>query len=71
MAKIEELKRKYGGEWLAIEITKGACSGPREGSLIIHSPDHDKVWDKIAKDKRSIYVTYAGPPIEKGYAVAF
>lgn len=71
MAKIEELKKKYKGEWLAIEITKEDGSGPCEGSLIIHSSDHDKVWDTIVKNKRRIYVTYAGPPIEKGYAVAF
>ena len=71
MAKVKEFKEKYPEEWLAIEVTEEDDSGPIEGNLILHGLDHDMVWDKIAKDKRKIYVTYAGSPIEKGYAVAF
>jgi hypothetical protein len=33
--------------------------------------DHDKIWEETARDERRIYVTYAGTPIEKGYAAAF
>jgi len=71
MTKIERLKKKYPGEWLAIEIEEEDENGPISGSLILHNLDHDKIWGGIAGDERRIYVTYAGPPIEKGYAAAF
>ncbi|MDI6736619.1 MAG: hypothetical protein QME42_10605 [bacterium] len=71
MSKIKEFKKEYSGEWLAIEVTEDDESGPIDGNLILHGLDHDMVWDKISKDKRRIYVTYAGIPIENGYAVAF
>ena len=71
MPKIADLKRKYEGEWLAIEVTKEANGEPTEGKMVYHSSDHDELWDKIALDKRRIYVTYAGRLIEEGYAVAF
>ena len=71
MATVKEVKEKHPGEWLAIEVTGEDDSGPVEGNLILHGLDHDMVWDKIAGDRRRIYVTYAGSPIEKGYAVAF
>lgn len=34
--------------------------------------DRDRIWEKLklSQDKE-IYVTYAGPLVEKGYAVAF
>lgn len=71
MSEIAELKRNYQGEWLAIEVTEEDEYGPTKGNLIFHSHDHDQVWGEIANDPRRIYVTYAGSPIEKGYAVAF
>ncbi len=72
MAKIAELKKKYKGEWLAIEVTKEEHGKAVEGKIIIHTTDREKVWKEVSlrKDK-VIYVTYAGPPLEKGYAAAF
>ena len=71
MAEIEELKHQYKGKWLAIEVTREDVSGPIEGRLIYHSTSREDVWGKIKGDRRRIYVTYAGPLIEEGYAVAF
>jgi hypothetical protein len=71
MPKIERLKKEYPGEWLAIEVEEENDSGPTSGKLISHHLDHDKIWEEITRDERRIYVTYAGPPIEKGYAAAF
>jgi hypothetical protein len=71
MPKIERLKKEYPGEWLAIEVEEENDSGPISGNLILHHLDHDKIWEEIDRDERRIYVTYAGPPIEKGYAAAF
>jgi len=71
MPEIEDLKSLYKGEWLAIEVTMEDASGPVEGRLIYHSTSREDVWRKIKGDRRRIYVTYAGPLIEEGYAVAF
>jgi len=72
MAKIGEIKKKYKGEWLAIEVTKEKNGEPIEGKLMLHSKDREKIWGKIRLSKeKEIYVTFAGPPLEKGHAAAF
>jgi len=71
MASIEKLKKQYHGEWLAISVLAENENGPKEGDLIFHSSDRDEVWRKIDGDLRTIYVTFAGPLIEEGHAVAF
>jgi len=72
MAKIEKLKKKYKGEWLAIEVTKEENGVSIEGNLILHTADRDKLWKEVPLWKdRAIYVTYAGPPLDEGYAAAF
>jgi len=72
MPTIESLKKRYKGEWLAIEVTKLSAGEPVSGRLIYHEKDRKKLWERLelASDKE-IYVTYAGPLIEEGYAVAF
>lgn len=73
--KIEELKKKYKGEWLAIEVTKEEDGRSVEGRLILHEKDRDELWEKLSLKKLKkdieVYVTYAGPPLKKGYAAAF
>jgi hypothetical protein len=72
MAKIEKLKQKYKGEWLAIEVTKEENGISIEGKLVLHTPDREELWKKVPIYKdREIYVTYAGPPLDEGYAAAF
>ncbi|MBI3460646.1 hypothetical protein HY009_06940 [Candidatus Acetothermia bacterium] len=70
MAKIEELLKKYPGEWLAIEVTDEVEGVPVAGELICHSSHRAEVWRKTQAKKR-VYVTYAGPPLKEGYAAAF
>lgn len=72
MPTISELKEKYKGEWLAIEVTRYENHEPVEGTLLEHDKEREKLWQKfeLRKGKR-VYVTYAGPLIEEGYAVAF
>ena len=72
MARIEEFKKKYKGEWLAIEVTREEKGRSVEGKLVLHTPDREKLWKEIPQSReRMIYVTYAGPPLEEGYAAAF
>ena len=59
MPDIGALKRKYKGEWLAIEVTQENNGEPVKGKLILHDKDRDRIQEKIelSKDKE-IYVTY-------------
>ncbi|MFQ5864235.1 MAG: hypothetical protein ACE5IW_03295 [bacterium] len=72
MAKIEQLKKKYEGQWLAIEVTKEKNGEATEGELILHTANREELWKKVPPSKdKIIYITYAGPPLEEGYAAAF
>ena len=71
MAKLEQLKREYEGDWLAISIVKKGAGGIEEGDLVCHARDKEELWRTIRGDPRPIYVTYAGPLIDEGFAVAF
>ena len=72
MARIAEIKKRYSGEWLAIAVTKEAKGEAVEGKLLLHSRNRDEVWSKVKLSKKiEVYVTFAGPPLEEGYAAAF
>jgi len=71
MERIEDLKRAHVGEWLAIDIGSQNGDTPLEGNLVYHSPSRDDVWQHIRRDQRRLYVTFAGPLLEEGYAAAF
>ena len=72
MEIIEQMKKRYQGEWLAIEITKYEEFEPVEGNLLHHSKERAGLWRKVKLDReRPVYITYAGPFVEEGYAVAF
>jgi hypothetical protein len=70
MSNIEQLKENHDGEWLAIAVTKKNIEGPLEGDLLFRSADRGAVWRAIRGDRRNIYVTFAGPMLEEGYAAA-
>ena len=70
--KIQELKEKYEGEWLAIKVTKVKNGKSVEGELIAHCKDQKEIWKKASEGgEKGIYITYAGHPLEEGYAAAF
>ena len=68
---IEEIKRKHQGEWLAIRVTREVRGKPVEGELVATAKDRDEIWRKVKIGKEPIYVTFAGPPLKKGYIAAF
>ena len=70
VAKIEQLKEDYEGEWLAIAVLKDEGGIPTDGELLAHSLDEADVWKAIDGDPRGIYVTYAGPLIDEDMAIA-
>jgi len=72
MAKIAELKKKYKGEWLAIAVTKEQNGEAVEGELLLHLREREELWKQVPMSKdRIVYVTYAGPLLDEGYAAAF
>jgi hypothetical protein len=71
MRSIQSIKKAYEGEWLAIAVTKKGKTGPEEGELICHSKNEEEVWRRVKGDERLVYVTYAGPLLDEGYAAAF
>jgi len=63
--KIDELKREYKGEWLAIEIIKGKDSKSIEENLILHTPDAEELRKVVPLQKdKTIYITYANFQLE-------
>jgi len=70
MANIEQLKKEYEGEWLAIAVLKDEGGIPTDGELLAHSLDESEVWTAIEGDTRGIYVTYAGHLIDDDMAIA-
>ena len=71
MTAVRKLKEDYEGEWLAIAVLREGESGPEEGELVFHCRNREDLWQGIKGDERKIYVTYAGPALEEGYAAAF
>ena len=67
---VQELIARYPGEWLAIDLEREAEGRPKSGRLICHARDRGVVWRKT-KNRRRLYIIYAGPPLEEGFAVAF
>jgi hypothetical protein len=57
---------------LAIEVMKEEHGKATEGRLILHTTDRDKLWKSVpVSRKRKLFVTYAGPILDPGYAAAF
>jgi len=68
--RIEELRRKYTGEWLAIQVTEHENWKPKKGILLVHNPDEEAFHREIRESRfRSLYYTYGGPMIPSGYEV--
>jgi len=70
MAQVQELIQHYPGEWLAIEITEEQEGRPKAGRLVYHAPDREEVW-QLTRDRKRLYIIYAGPTLKEGYATAF
>jgi hypothetical protein len=70
MANIEELKKKYKGEWLAVEIIGEENGQPVDAKLILHTTNKDKLRNEVPLQMdKTIYITYAGSSIRKDNTV--
>ncbi len=68
--RIQEFIEQYPNQWLAIEVEAQAGGNPQTGELIYHARDRKAVWQKT-KNRRRLYIVYAGPALKEGYAAAF
>jgi len=67
-SKIEKLKKKYKGEWLAIKVTQEKEGKAIEGELIAHCMDRRELHQKIReRGIKSVYFTFAGPVVKPGW----
>lgn len=69
--KIEEIKREHEGKWLAIKVTKREGGKSVEGELLAEADDREEILDKFEFGEEPVYVTFAGPPLKKGYVACF
>lgn len=69
---VEEVKRKYEREWLALKIMKEDNAGNiLECELIAHNREKRKLHEELReKEVKDAYITFAGE-IEPGYVVMF
>ena len=65
--KIEELKKKYKGEWLAIKITNEKEGLPIEGEIMDHDKDRKQLHEKT-REIDDLMILYAGKIVKEGYA---
>lgn len=71
MATVQELKKAHQNEWVVIQILKENAAGPQEGTLLYHSTNREEAWRYVKNQRQKVYVSYAGPMLEEGYAAAF
>lgn len=67
---VQELIDQHPGEWLAIDVETETGGRPKAGRLVCHAGDRHAGW-RETKSRRRLYIVYAGPPLQQGYAAAF
>ncbi|MFQ6052407.1 MAG: hypothetical protein ACE5K4_12055 [Candidatus Hydrothermarchaeota archaeon] len=73
MARIEEIKKKYRGEWVLVEVLEeDELGNPTEVNVITHSKNRDDIYKALRKVREKYtYQFYTGEIPKEGYAVAF
>ena len=67
---LEQVKRKYAGQWLAFLVTEETGTWELLGQLLAHNPDSRELHRGLRKRKvERAYITFAGPSIKPGYTV--
>jgi hypothetical protein len=75
--KIVEIREKYDGQWVVVEITKvDKYDNPLRGRVLFNGANQDQVYRDGAKYRNShseadLYFFYAGQAIPTGIGVMF
>ena len=68
---IEDVMKKYKGEWIATRVIERDEAGqPLKVSVISHDIDGYRLNEKI-KAEKEVCIFYAGPVPREGYVVMF
>lgn len=66
---LNETKRRFHGQWLAIRVTRRDEAGqPTAGRVLARSPSRLELSEAV-KDVAHVCLVYAGEPIPKGYGL--
>ncbi|MFQ6089407.1 MAG: hypothetical protein ACE5K0_10965 [Candidatus Methanofastidiosia archaeon] len=70
--KLEDLRKKYEGEWIALKILKEDEKGRiLECELIAHNEEKTRLHEELRKKEvKDAYITFAGK-LKPEYAVMF
>jgi hypothetical protein len=70
---LEQVKRKYSGEWIAFLVHKEKEEIEKiEGEVIEHNLDRRELHKRLReRGVKNAYITFAGPLIKPGYSVMF
>ena len=69
--KLDEVNKKYAGEWVVAKVLKMEKGQPEELEVVFHSKKRAEAYKKQMEFNEIIAVFYAGEVEEEGYAVAF
>jgi len=75
--KISEIREKYDGQWVVVEITKvDKYDNPLRGHVLFHGTNQDEVYGqgpkyRQAHPKADLFYFYAGQAIPDGIGVMF
>lgn len=68
---LNEMKRRFHGQWLAVRVTRRDEVGqPTAGTVLARSPSRLEVSQAV-KQETHVCLVYAGEPIPKGYGVLY
>lgn len=67
---LEQMKRRYVGQWLAFVVLEETPEGELLGQLIAHNPGRRELHRMLREKKvKRAYITFAGPVVKPGYTV--
>ncbi len=75
--KISEIREKYDGQWVVVEVTKkDKYNNPSRGRVLFHGTNQDEVYGQGPKYRDThpevkLFYFYAGQAIPDGIGVMF
>ena len=71
LMKLDEVNKKYAGEWIVARVSKMNKGIPEELEVLFHDKNHDEASKIQIGLKGLIAFFYAGEIADEGYAVCF
>lgn len=68
--KLDEVNKKYNGEWIVAKVLKMEKGQPEELEVLFHSKERDEAYKNMAGLKGLIAAFYAGEIEDECFVVA-